>query len=159
MTLLRAHLVKNPVGVPRIELGLSAPKADVLPIYYTPDRNFDCKHNVSLRPRVCGQAVKPAVRLCPRHESADSEFANSETVTECYHKRLFLQNYLIPQFVYRIRLSMNLTFACLVFISRRTVIASNCHSGSPFGNFSRRYAWIVRASRLSFCGWILSSGR
>ncbi len=29
-------LVKNGVGVPRIELGLSAPKADVLPIYYTP---------------------------------------------------------------------------------------------------------------------------
>ena len=88
-----------------------------------------------------------------------THFIEVKTVTECYHKRLFLQNYLIPQFVYRIRLSMNLTFACLVFISRRTVIASNCHSGSPFGNFSRRYAWIVRASRLSFCGWILSSGR
>ncbi len=28
--------VKESVGVPRIELGLSAPKADVLPIYYTP---------------------------------------------------------------------------------------------------------------------------
>ena len=28
--------IKNCVGVPRIELGLSAPKADVLPIYYTP---------------------------------------------------------------------------------------------------------------------------
>ena len=32
--------VKESVGVPRIELGLSAPKADVLPIYYTPTHSL-----------------------------------------------------------------------------------------------------------------------
>jgi len=29
-------LIKYSVGVPRIELGLTGPKPDVLPVYYTP---------------------------------------------------------------------------------------------------------------------------
>ena len=38
MTLIMSFIVLTTVfiGTPRIELGLSAPKADVLPVYYVP---------------------------------------------------------------------------------------------------------------------------
>lgn len=49
------------VGAPRIELGLSGPKPDVLPVYYAPERGLKQMLAFVLRPseRGGGEAVSP----------------------------------------------------------------------------------------------------